>query len=80
MEGMEIVSRPEDVEGGPGGVVFAAGFFDGVHLGHRAILRAAREMARARGASAWALTFEPHPLAVVAPERVPALQIGRAHV
>ena len=54
-------------------MVFAAGFFDGVHLGHRAILRAAREMARARGASAWALTFEPHPLAVVAPERAPAL-------
>ena len=49
---MRIVGRPEQVDVGSGGVVFAAGFFDGVHVGHRAILRAAREWARDRGASA----------------------------
>lgn len=70
---MRIVERPEDVVGGSGGVVLAAGFFDGVHVGHRAILREARERARALGAAAWALTFEPHPLAVLAPDRAPAL-------
>ena len=70
---MRIVERPEDVVGGSGGVVLAAGFFDGVHVGHRAILREARERARERGAAAWALTFEPHPLAVLAPDRAPAL-------
>ena len=76
---MKIVGRPEDVEGAapaggkPGGVVLAAGFFDGVHRGHRAILDAARDLARARGAAAWVLTFEPHPLAVLAPDRAPPL-------
>lgn len=70
---MRIVRLPEEVEVGSGGVVFAAGFFDGVHIGHRAILRAAREWARDRGAAAWALTFDPHPLAVLAPDRAPAL-------
>ena len=70
---MRIVERPEDVVGGSGGVVLAAGFFDGVHVGHRAILREARERARERGAAAWALTFEPHPFAVLAPDRAPAL-------
>lgn len=70
---MKIVEKPEEVEGGAGGVVLAAGFFDGVHLGHRAILDAARARAAARGAAAWALTFEPHPLAVLAPDRAPPL-------
>lgn len=70
---MKTVGKPEDVEGGAGGVVLAAGFFDGVHRGHRAILAAARGLARERAAAAWALTFDPHPLAVLAPERAPAL-------
>ena len=70
---MEIAERPEEVEGGAGGVVLAAGFFDGVHLGHRAILDAAHDLARERGAAAWALTFDPHPLAVLAPDRAPPL-------
>lgn len=69
---MKIAERPEDVAGGAGGVVLAAGFFDGVHVGHRAILSAARELAAARGAAVWALTFDPHPLAVLAPARAPA--------
>lgn len=37
------------------------GNFDGVHLGHRAVIAAAFEMARSRGKPAFALTFEPHP-------------------
>ena len=69
---MRIVRRPEETGVGPGGVVLAAGFFDGVHVGHRAILKEARERARVRNAAAWALTFEPHPLAVLSPDRAPA--------
>ena len=41
--------------------VYAVGNFDGVHLGHRAVLERARERALAAGLSSAALTFEPHP-------------------
>ena len=47
------------------------GNFDGVHLGHAAILRSAVEAGRARSVASVALTFDPHPLAVVDPRRAP---------
>ncbi len=56
-----------------GRAVLTLGNFDGVHLGHQAILRSAVERARADGGQAIVLTFEPHPLTVVAPERAPAV-------
>jgi riboflavin kinase / FMN adenylyltransferase len=49
----------------------ALGVFDGVHLGHRAILGAAVAHARATGAPALACTFEPNPLEVLQPDRAP---------
>jgi len=51
--------------------VLTIGNFDGVHLGHQAILRAGRERADAAGASLVVLTFEPPPGAVLAPEQPP---------
>lgn len=45
----------------PKGAVVAMGNFDGVHLGHRAVIAAALQMGRAQGRPALALTFEPHP-------------------
>lgn len=53
----------------PEGTVLAIGNFDGVHLGHRAILRALVELGRELGASPWIYTFDPAPTAVVAPSR-----------
>ena len=50
----------------------ALGVFDGVHLGHRAILGAAVAHARATGAPALACTFDPHPMEVLQPDRAPA--------
>jgi riboflavin kinase/FMN adenylyltransferase len=51
--------------------VLTLGNFDGVHRGHRAILdRAVREAGR-RGLEAVVFTFEPHPVAVLAPDRAP---------
>ena len=43
------------------GAVVAMGNFDGVHLGHRAVINAALAMAEAQGRPALAVTFEPHP-------------------
>jgi len=45
----------------PKGAVVAMGNFDGVHLGHRAVIAAALDMGRTHGRPALALTFEPHP-------------------
>jgi riboflavin kinase/FMN adenylyltransferase len=49
------------------------GNFDGVHYGHRRILRRVVALARERGWHASVLTFDPHPTRIVAPARTPAL-------
>jgi riboflavin kinase/FMN adenylyltransferase len=49
------------------------GNFDGVHCGHRRILRRLAELARARGWKSSVVTFDPHPLRLVSPERAPRL-------
>jgi riboflavin kinase / FMN adenylyltransferase len=51
----------------PTGMVVAMGNFDGVHLGHRAVIAAALQMARAHRRPALALTFEPHPRSFFSP-------------
>lgn len=51
----------------PRGAVVAMGNFDGVHLGHRAVINAALEMAAKRGRPALAVTFEPHPRSFFSP-------------
>jgi len=45
------------------------GNFDGVHFGHRQILRRVKEVADQHGWKASVLTFHPHPARVVAPDR-----------
>jgi riboflavin kinase/FMN adenylyltransferase len=52
----------------PKGGVVAMGNFDGVHLGHRAVITAALDMARSRGKPAFAVTFEPHPRKFFSPD------------
>jgi riboflavin kinase/FMN adenylyltransferase len=49
------------------------GNFDGVHAGHRRILRRVQEIAKAHGWKASVMTFDPHPTKVVAPARAPRL-------
>jgi len=49
------------------------GNFDGVHKGHRQIMRQVREIAREHGWKAAVLTFDPHPSKLVAPDRAPRL-------
>ena len=56
-----------------GPFVVTLGNFDGVHAGHRELLRLAGARARAAGLRAAVVTFDPHPTVVVAPERKPKL-------
>jgi riboflavin kinase/FMN adenylyltransferase len=59
--------------------VACIGVFDGVHQGHRAILAAARREAAASGAHVVAVTFDPHPSAVVRPDTQPLMLSTVAH-
>ncbi len=69
---MEIIRAIDQLPPHPHPVV-ALGNFDGVHLGHRAILKAAIDRARAAAGTAFALTFDPPPAKVLAPARAPRL-------
>jgi riboflavin kinase/FMN adenylyltransferase len=62
-----------DVPADFGPSVVTLGNFDGVHAGHRAVLGEVVSKARACGARAIAITFDPHPLQVLYPDRAPKL-------
>jgi riboflavin kinase/FMN adenylyltransferase len=55
------------------GSVVTIGVYDGVHLGHHAVLRLVRELADARDLAAVCVTFDRHPAEVVRPESAPTL-------
>ncbi len=55
------------------GCVLTIGNFDGVHLGHREILAAAGHTAEKKRVEFIAMTFEPHPVAILYPERAPGV-------
>ncbi|MCB9543575.1 MAG: bifunctional riboflavin kinase/FAD synthetase [Myxococcales bacterium] len=65
-------SHHEEVAGVAATAV-AIGNFDGVHLGHLALLDEARRRARASGAAPAVLTFDPHPVRLLAPTKAPPL-------
>ncbi len=54
-----------------GGSILTVGNFDGIHLGHQAILRNVAERAGALGAVSTVVTFDPPPLKVLRPESAP---------
>jgi riboflavin kinase/FMN adenylyltransferase len=68
---MHVVRDPLRASDLPRGGVVTIGNFDGVHLGHRRILEAVVSRSRQIGRSSVAITFEPHPLAVLRPDRAP---------
>lgn len=50
-------------------LVLAMGFFDGVHRGHQDVLQRAKDLAQKKSAEPVVLTFDPHPLTLLAPHR-----------
>jgi riboflavin kinase/FMN adenylyltransferase len=65
-------SLPE-AQGHFGAASLAIGNFDGVHIGHRALLTAMSRYADSHNLRRGVLTFHPHPTVLVAPHRVPAM-------
>ena len=69
---MQIWRDVDDVPADLGRTVVSIGNFDGVHLGHAHVLREARASAARLGIdTVVAVTFDPHPMAVLRPEHAP---------
>lgn len=76
---MTVLDRFEDLAREPAELHLAIGVFDGVHLGHRAVLGSALQAARATNGRSLIVTFEPHPARVIRPSEAPRLLTGLAH-
>jgi len=70
---MRVVHDPSEIGEPKGASVVTIGNFDGVHLAHQELLRKVVESAHAAGAISAAITFDPHPSKILAPERAPKL-------
>ena len=70
---MKIVRGTKNISGPFTYPVVALGNFDGVHVGHQILFKKAAEIASKKKGTSIAFTFEPHPLKVIAPEKVPPL-------
>src|SRR4029450_12484953 len=76
---MHTLTRIEDLAAVPGPIFLAIGVFDGVHLGHRAVIERALRDARHAGGTAVVATFDPHPARVLRPEKAPRILTSSAH-
>ena len=75
---MQIWNSLAEVPRGFGPCVVTLGNFDGLHRGHQEVLGRVRAEARARGAAAVALTFDPHPALIHRPDTAPEQIMGLA--
>jgi riboflavin kinase/FMN adenylyltransferase len=76
---MRIYRSLAEVPADFGPCALTIGNFDGVHFGHRRILRQLIALAAGRGWKSAVLTFDPHPTRIVAPDRTPTLLTSPAH-
>jgi riboflavin kinase / FMN adenylyltransferase len=70
---MKIFRSSAEVPENFGPSIVTIGNFDGVHAGHRQIMRRVVALAREKGSIPTVLTFDPHPARVLAPDRAPKL-------
>lgn len=68
---MLVIQDPLNSTDHPSGCVATIGNFDGLHVGHQTIIRGVVERAAELGAPAVVITFTPHPLSIIAPDRTP---------
>jgi riboflavin kinase/FMN adenylyltransferase len=76
---MNVFAEIAELEKIQGPVTLAIGVFDGVHLGHQAVLNRARDDAAKMGGTPVAITFDPHPAKFLRPERAPRLLTSTPH-
>ena len=80
---MRVFGEYQGVEGLPDGSVVTIGNFDGVHRGHQALVRRVLHFAAQSACAPAVLTFDPHPVRVLAPDLAPPLiceAVDKAHL
>lgn len=70
--GVSICRSLEELQPHRGPFHLALGVFDGVHIGHQEVIRRVVEAAETKGGTAGVLTFDPHPIRVIAAAKAPA--------
>ncbi len=70
---MQIIKHLDEIETPIPKAVVTIGNFDGVHIGHQALLHTVIEKAHAVGGTAVAITFDPHPIRILSPDGHPPL-------
>jgi len=70
---MKVIETKENIVGLKKGSVLTIGNFDGVHLGHKKILDTAKNIAKEKNSELVAITFHPHPVTILHPEKSPGV-------
>ncbi len=76
---MEVLRSIDDLKELGAPAYLAIGVFDGVHLGHQAVIESALAASGEEGGVAVVVTFDPHPVSVLQPERAPRLLASTQH-
>src|SRR5215210_1756965 len=76
---MEIARSIPELTALPGPLFLAIGVFDGVHLGHRAVISTSARHAHSADGTPVVVTFDPHPAKVLRPFDPPHLLTGTRH-
>jgi len=76
---METLRSISELSRLPGPLFLAIGVFDGVHLGHRAVISTSAEHAQAANGTPVVVTFDPHPEKVLRPKAAPHLLTATPH-
>src|SRR5437762_3945112 len=76
---METLRSVSELSQLPGPLFIAIGVFDGVHLGHQAVISTSAEHALAENGTPVVVTFDPHPEKVLRPQKAPHLLTATSH-
>ncbi len=76
---MKVLRAIDELRSLPGSTHLSIGVFDGLHIGHQAVIGRALESSRQTGGNAVVVTFDPHPVRVLRPEKAPRLLTSTRH-
>jgi len=76
---VKVLTSIAELSAIPGPVFLAIGVFDGIHLGHKAVILRALDDAKKAGGTAVVVTFDPHPARILRPDKTPRLLTSTPH-